>query len=76
MRVNFYGDIGTHNGTYTATDTAGGIMHLGIKITSHGYILGHRENLLRADLNTQLAPFAVVLVNDNSRHLLLSRFGR
>jgi hypothetical protein len=70
MAVNLNSDIGAGDGTNAAPDAAGRIVNLSVKVSTHRYIFGHRDNLLGADLDTQLAAFAVVLIYRDSRHLL------
>lgn len=68
MRVNLNSHIRAGNGANAAPNAAGGIVNLSVKVSSHRYIFRHRDNLLGADLNTQLAALAVVFVYGNAGH--------
>ncbi len=68
--MNLNSDIGAGDGANAAPDAAGRIVNLSVKVSTHRNIFRHRDNLLGADLDTQLASFAVILVYRDSRHLL------
>lgn len=69
LGVHRNSDIRANDSTKGAADTAGRVVHLRKEVSAPGDLLGHRENLLRTGLDTQLASLALVFVNYDSRHL-------
>lgn len=74
MGLNSYGRVGAGDRTNGTADAPRRIVHLRVEITAQGNVLGHREYFLRTGPHTQLAPFAVILVDDNAGHFYMPRF--